>query len=363
MVRAGKKGGQQSAGQKKPPLTHFLCLPLVTPESKPQLEAAMQRFRDAVTIKDTDREGHMEQDNENDDTEAETVLPTIHPKAIRPVGALHCTLGVMSLNEEQLAQAKELVENLDFSRLMRDSQQITVGSTPASAEVVDDGQADKPASLVREVSPPHSQQRSSPIRVDLKGMVSMHSPHKTSILYTAPTDPSERLYPFCLTVQKLFADEGLLVPDDRKLKLHATLVNTIYAKGRKRRPPPKQKINQETHEPGSSVSTQPADEPFLRESFASQTARQGSNSSNPNIGRDSVNDEQDRSQGHGPNANAPLKIDATAILAKFKDFVWAENMALDRIAICEMGAKKITNDEGQVIAEEYKEVASVRLPR
>lgn len=72
--------------------------------------------------------------------------------------------------------------------------------------------------------------------------------------------------------------------------------------------------------------------------------------------------EQGEVEGHGPNANAPLKIDATAMLERFKDFVWAEGFVLDRIAICEMGAKKITNDEGTVVAEEYTEVASVQLP-
>lgn len=127
----------------------------------------------------------------------------------------------------------------------------------------------------------------------------MHAPEKTSIVYIEPYDPTGRLYPLCLALQDVFRRSELLVPDDRELKLHATLVNTIYTKGRK-------------------------------------------------------------SQGHGPNANAPLKIDARALLEKYSDFVWAKDVVLDRIAICEMGAKKRI-ENGEVVGEEYTEVASVPL--
>lgn len=76
----------------------------------------------------------------------------------------------------------------------------------------------------------------------------------------------------------------------------------------------------------------------------------------------STTEENDRSQGHGPDAKAPLSIDARDILDDYKDFVWAENVVLDRVAICEMGAKKILNEEGELVREEYKEIASMRLP-
>lgn len=127
----------------------------------------------------------------------------------------------------------------------------------------------------------------------------MHAPEKTSIVYIEPHDPSGRLYPLCVALQDVFRRSDLLVPDDRRLKLHATIVNTIYTKGR-------------------------------------------------------------RSQGHGPQANAPLKIDARALLEKYRDSVWAEDVVLDRIAICEMGAKKRI-ENGVAVSEEYTEVASVPL--
>jgi activating signal cointegrator complex subunit 1 len=148
-----------------------------------------------------------------------------------------------------------------------------------------------------------SKHPASPITIDLKGLASMHDPQNTSILYIDPSDATHRLYPFCLALQKIFREEGVLLPDDRDLKLHATIVNTIYAKGK-----------------------------------------------------------NNRSQGHGPHANAPLKFDARALLEEYEDFVWAEGVVLDRIAICEMGAKKRVDGEGNVVGEEYTEVASVDLP-
>ena len=65
--------------------------------------------------------------------------------------------------------------------------------------------------------------------------------------------------------------------------------------------------------------------------------------------------------------NAPLKFDARPLLEAYESFVWAEDVVLDRIAICEMGAKKKKKERvdggGSVVGEEeeYTEVASVGL--
>ncbi|KAK4555671.1 hypothetical protein LTR86_007424 [Recurvomyces mirabilis] len=291
-----RHGGSRAgtAGPKKPPLTHFLCLPLVTTASRPQLETSMKKFRDAVTSTSY--------------CAAEDDMMKIHPKAIRPVGALHCTLGVMSLNKQELDQAMKLLEELDVNELLRGT---VGGATPSASE-----------------SPV------TPLTIDLHGLVSMHDPQKTSILYSAPQDPTERLYPFCLAVQKLFKDASFLIDENRELKLHATIVNTIYAKGRTKRPP-KNAQRQQTPEPDQSVR-------------ASVEAPEG-----PAI--------SDSAAGHGPEADAPLKINATHLLEQYEDFVWANDVKLDRIAICEMGAKKITDAEFRVVDEEYKEVARVAI--
>jgi len=292
------RGNRKPPATKKPPLTHFLCLPLITPVSKPQLEASIASFRQDVAS-----EQPQERASENGVTR-------IQPKAIRPVGVMHCTLGVMSLDQSRLEKAINLLRSLDITQLLTDAAYAPPGTTvdpqvtPKEPLAKDEPSTkyERPISLHRPVSPSDgrgSRANGQPIKIELKGLVSMHDPEKTSIIYIEPRDSSERLYPLCLALQNIFNKEGILVPDDRKLKLHATLVNTIYAKGRK-------------------------------------------------------------SQGHGPNANAPLKIDARALLEKYVSFVWAEDVVLDRIAICEMGAKKRI-ENGEVAGEEYTEVASVPL--
>jgi activating signal cointegrator complex subunit 1 len=283
---------------KKPPLTHFLCIPLVTATSKPQLEASIASFRSEVCP------------SQSNDTDSADGVTRIHPKAIRPAGVMHCTLGVLSLDEERLSRAIGLLKSLDVTQLLSDVAE----TLPSRAGKIADPQAtqpgrslneeEQPSSLRRQISPAadhesRSRPLNEPLKIDLNGLVSMHDPQKTSIVYIEPYDSSARLCRFCLTLQNIFKREGILVPDDRELRLHATLINTIYAKGRK-------------------------------------------------------------SQGHGPNANAPLKIDARALLEKYEDFVWAKDVVLDRIAICEMGAKKVV-ENGEVVGEEYTEVASVSL--
>ena len=290
------KGHRKPPLAKKPPLTHFLCLPLITATSKPQLEASIASFRETVASE------HPQQ------TASENGVTRIHPKAIRPVGVMHCTLGVMSLDQDRLDKAIKLLQSLDITQLLLSNAADTSPGTSVDPQEITPKEPlakhERPVSLQRPVSPPPVERASrettsKSLTIDLKGLVSMHVPEKTSIVYIEPCDSTERLYPFCLALQDIFKKEGIIVPDDRKLKLHATLVNTIYAKGRK-------------------------------------------------------------SQGHGSSANAPMKIDARALLDKYADFVWAKDVVLDRIAICEMGAKKRI-ENGEVVGEEYTEVASVPL--
>jgi len=302
---ARKNGTKKPPAQKKPPLTHFLCLPLVTATSRPQLEESLTTFKAAVSSEKPIAPLAHSQAAARQDPGSSLSLPLIHPKAVRPVGALHCTLGVCSLDSTELSEAVETLHSFDTQELLSRSVKRNDEDTTAHPS-----------------SP-------GPLKIDLKGLESMHAAHSTSILYSAPTDHSERLHPFCLALQAAFKEKGLLVPDERALKLHATIVNTIYAKGR--RPPKAPKWVADPSSQASSSSDLP--------------------------------DREDRSQGHGPNANAPLKIDATQLLEGYQDYVWAENVVLDRVAICEMGAKKILDDQGNVTAEEYTEVASIPLPR
>lgn len=314
------KSGRKPPGPKKPPLTHFLCLPLVTEVSRPQLEQSLHSFREQHTVQSSAsdaipslREAHHGQQAEVEST------PYIHPKALRPVDALHCTLGVMSLNDERLAEAKSFLESLNIHSLLS-------GKSNDQEKAV----APSESTSVESAAVP-------PITIELRGLESMHPPQKTSILYSTPSDPSERLYAFCLAVQRLFKEKGFLIDDQRDLKLHATIVNTIYAKGKK--------------QPLARASAQ-----------ASASTHASHDAGNATVGPDVPEASDSRSQGHGPNANAPLKMNARGLLQQYKEHVWAQGVTLEKLAICEMGAKKFTDEKGKIINEQYTEVASVALP-
>lgn len=284
--KKGRYGRAPSA--KKPPLTHFLCLPLITTASKPQLEHSLKAFTDATSPQPERDPEPSELKIRDEISNEEGTLRFVPAKAIRPLGTLHFTLGVMSLGQDQVKEATEYLQALDLDALL--------SSANAS----------------------ETQSNVAPLKINLTGLHSMHEPVKTSILYAAPEDLTGKLYPFCVALQKEFTDRGVLISDDRELKLHATIVNTIYAKG--------SRLTQDSSKvQGSSTQT------------------------------------TDRSQGHGPNAKAPLKLDATKLLDQYKDYVWAENIILDRLAICEMGAKKVFDDTGKLVEERYTEVASIQL--
>ncbi|KAG0646346.1 hypothetical protein D0Z07_8328 [Hyphodiscus hymeniophilus] len=151
-----------------PRLTHFLCIPLVTPQSRPQLQTSLNKFRADVTS-------------------------SIPEKAIRPIGTLHLTIGVMSLlTQERIDRALGVLRNLDLKEML---------------------------SQVSE---------SQDLRVTLRGLKAMHAPSKTAILYAPPVDEDPRLQAFCQKLWVVFKEAGFLVPDSRPLLLHATIVNTVY---------------------------------------------------------------------------------------------------------------------------------------
>ncbi|KAF1991496.1 hypothetical protein K402DRAFT_304186, partial [Aulographum hederae CBS 113979] len=236
--------------QKKPPLTHFLCLPLVTSTSRPQLERSLKQFRDDVTKIPEPQEASVE---------------PIPEGATRPLGTLHLTLGVMSLTEQgRVEEAVELLKGLDLRGMLNEALRSAVAADKRESNGKAEGGERKDASLT----------------ISLSSLSPMHSPKSTSILYALPTDPTKRLYPFASTLQSAFTSAGFLLADDRPLKLHATVVNTIYAAGGRRR------------------------------------------------------------DGNGGKRKKFFKIDARDVLERYRGFAWAEDVRIERVAICKMGAKK-----------------------
>ena len=285
-------------GQTNRVLTHFLCIPLVTPASKLQLQTSLEAWKTAIVSKGPNPpDGQDDQQRETENSQL-VPLPPGYAKAIRPVGALHLTLGVMSLGPEELSAAIDLLHGLDVQSLLQAAAEQPSAAADSFTSVSTAGSTSEENCSVSTERACHVS--SDPLVVDLKGLASMHAPHRTSILYIAPSDHSDRLYSICSSLRSIFQHTGFLVKENRKLKLHATIFNTIYAK---------------------------------------KTVR----------------------SRRDPNVKAPLRVDATDILRTYKNYVWANDVVLDRIAICEMGTKKVLDDRGNVKSEEYTEVASISL--
>ena len=288
----------------KPQLTHFLCIPLVNTSSKTQLQASLQHFTSEATSPD-------------DDPRARLPL-----KAIRPLGTLHLTLGVMNLStQERVDAALACLQSPDLQKLLQKSSSICSASKrpagPAAArsytmESIQDPNMEPPTAS-EEAAPPALSSLTDdlnlepvldPLTINLIGLSPIQRPSSTSVLYIAPQDPTSRLYPFCLAIRSAFIAVGLVMLEARPLLLHTTIVNTIYAKDR-----------------SSRTST----------------------------------------SGHGKDRKGGRTIDASELIKKYENFVWAENVRVEKLSICQMRAKKILED-AIVIGEEYVEMGSVALP-
>ncbi|KAG4427674.1 hypothetical protein IFR05_016842, partial [Cadophora sp. M221] len=202
-----------------PRLTHFLAIPLTTPTSRPQLHQALSLFKEKTTQPST-----------------ASIPEGIPDQAIRPLGTLHLTLGVMSLlTPEKVQGVVDLLHSLDLGKVLNGVKPANVRAGDGeggSGLVVNGNVKDKGKSLSLSSSSLSSSSEGSspPIHITLQGLQSMHDPSKTSVLYTSPLDPDLRLYRFCVKLREVFGE--FLVSETRPLLLHATVVNTVYVKGR-----------------------------------------------------------------------------------------------------------------------------------
>ncbi|RYP40194.1 hypothetical protein DL767_001909 [Monosporascus sp. MG133] len=232
----------------RPPPTHFLCIPLVTGASRHQLSASIGSFKADVTSPDSF--GVPEQ-------------------AIRPVGTIHLTLGVMSFpKKEGLENAVSLLKSLIPRQILASVTTRFIGESAP-----DPTQQSAKATEPTGPSPPL-------LSVTLRGLHSMQPASKSSVLYASPVDHDGMLLKFCESLRSTFQEAGLMTEENRPLLLHATIMNTIYVKGGDR-----------------------------------------------------------RGGGHGKKKER-LTLDARGIIDRYDDFVWMEDVPVEKIAICKMGAKK-----------------------
>ncbi|KAK1986649.1 kinase A anchor protein [Colletotrichum cereale] len=240
--------------------THFLCIPLVTPASRPQLSKSLAAFKADVTSQDS------------------FAIPT---DAVRPLGTLHLTLGVMSFpNNEGVDEAVQVLKSLKPREILAG-----INSLSSITSLAAPSQASNASGAI----PPHTS-----LNITLRGLHCMKSGPRAdsrtaSVLYAPPTHPEGIFQTFCEMIRATFEEAGVMDKDNRGLLLHATIVNTIYVKGAR--------------------------------------GKKGSK----------------------------LTIDATDILDRYDDYVWMEDVPVEKIAICRMGAKNI----GGVDDQEYEVEAEI----
>lgn len=57
-----------------------------------------------------------------------------------------------------------------------------------------------------------------------------------------------------------------------------------------------------------------------------------------------------------------MKIDARELIDRWGEMTWAEDVRVEKVAICEMSARKVRDEEGKVVDEIYHEISCVELP-
>jgi activating signal cointegrator complex subunit 1 len=180
------------------------------------------------------------------------------------------------------------------------------------------------------------------LAVQLRGLVPMQKPSQTSILYAEPYDKSGRLMRFSESVRGSFEERGWVLEDKRGLKLHATMLNTIYAKERRGK-----------RERGD------------RSDVVALGSGKGSGEESAGVGKQGVNQEENEGNGEEgvrQDAKSWMRFDAEALMQAYDGFVWAKDVRIDRVQICKMGAKKILHEgTGEVLDEQYEVVAESSL--
>ena len=187
----------------------------------------------------------------------------------------------MSLRNEKLSQAVDLLKGLRLRTLLDEARDALVSTAAAASPAAASMGLPLPSSSDQELS------------VTLRGVQTFQSLTKAAVLYAPPQDPTGLLRGFCERVRAVFQQAGLMANDERPLTLHATVVNTVYVRGR---------------------------------------------------------DRDRAAQGGGRQR---LTLDARELMARYGDYVWLEGMPVRKVALCRMGAKKV---EGSSDGDEAYEV-------
>ncbi|KAH8599139.1 kinase A anchor protein [Bisporella sp. PMI_857] len=327
--------------------THFLAIPLCTPSSLSQLRATLPTLYRSVletplqaspaehppplgkpsssypAASSSSSPSTSRADGRSERQAREELSAgdegTVPEGALRPLGTLHLTLGVMALDGEGLDAARALLREIDFGSILS-SLRSPAGHRPSS-EGDRDGE--------------ERRRRPEGFGIALKGLESMtpRSADRSTILYAKVAEELEgMLLGFCEMARRAFVDRGLIIEENgrssRPLLLHATLVNLVYIQGRGRR-------NKPRHDPGRR-----------------REVRAGRQEGSTLGGGEAFQKQPERMEGKGK-----VTFDARGLLEMYKDTVWARDIPVDKLVIYKMGAKKVHGEEG----EAYEAVAEVAV--
>ncbi|KAF8516463.1 hypothetical protein BU17DRAFT_92813 [Hysterangium stoloniferum] len=200
---------------KKPRLTHFISLPI----------------------------GHHAALHETWNRISTTLLGTSPPIPgldesiiIRP-GSLHITLGVLSLNSNTMIENSGAEKKRDEGALMGDAIDNTTTLKPADESPISHTVKDALNLLHSLRIPIMTILNGEELMIPLESMDVMRSkpnqsPEQSHVLWAGPDLTSEagkRLATVCNLIHSTFKGARML-QDDRPLKLHCTLINTVYRK-------------------------------------------------------------------------------------------------------------------------------------
>ncbi|KAJ6072703.1 hypothetical protein N7467_010788 [Penicillium canescens] len=371
---------QKARKEKRQPLTHFLCLPLINTTSITQLESSVTGFKTAHLP----GPGSTSPACPND--QASTSRLIIPSSAFRPLGTLHLTLGVMSLcSKERLEQAISFFRSLDLKALISEADQVAARKrnthNPSESSVST-----------------HVTDQDQPLIVSLESLHALPSAKSATILHASPVDPTGRLYPFCVMLRDKFIGAGFIEneaskahakekahqksstndnnvanrstpllnlptsppaeqksgspanvdpytaalsrkPKPRPLLLHATLVNTIYVPGRQN----VQSKGTERKNPPKRITFDARDLVSQYKDYYTDETRANARPVNFET-KDHPESSSSVANGNSKQPKSPRQNFYSADSRQSKPtypFVWAKDIALDTVCICEMGAKKI----------------------
>ncbi|KAJ5105329.1 hypothetical protein NUU61_002676 [Penicillium alfredii] len=190
-------------GEKRTPLTHFLCLPLVNASSLPQLEQSL------VAFKRTHPPVHGSAPAGTQPEDAPSAL--IPDGAVRPVGTLHLTLGVMSLpTRERLAEAVAFFHSLDLAGLMHEAERVAAQKRAKSTRSQPSPAASKPGHHDGQHLAHPGSDTTQPLTVSLESLHALPRAKAATVLHASPVDTTARLYPFCVMLRDKFLEAGYL---------------------------------------------------------------------------------------------------------------------------------------------------------